>query len=93
MDLEMEIRFTSEFGATEIIKSVFVEYSFYGSYEAPSFDSEGCEPELEFEIYDGETGKVLAGFIVDQVEDDVIDQIMKDHAKECDSAAADAYYT
>ena len=84
---------TFEASGEEIKKTVYVEYEFTGSYEAPSHDSEGCEPELEFEIFDDETGKVLAGFIVDQVEDDVIDKIKIHHKKVCKADADDYYCT
>lgn len=84
---------TFESNGVDIEKIVFVEYEFSGGYEAPSHDSEGCEPDLEFEIFDDETGKVLDGFIVDQVEDSIFDKITAHHEKVCESDAADDYYT
>jgi hypothetical protein len=86
---DLDINITFESNGIEIEKAVFVEYEISGGYEAPSMDSEGCNKEADFTVFDSVTGKEFPQWIVEQIYDEVEQLAFSDYQKECDGDAAE----
>ena len=82
--IELELNEVSyESDGIELFGAFFVEYEVTGVYEAASFDSEGCEHEIEFTIYDND-GEEVEKFIEDQIEELVSEKCWEDYKKVCE---------